>query len=144
MTYVIWNMKRDLSEPTAAELEILQVLWRSGPLSVREVWQALGSKGSYTTVLKLLQVMTEKRLVERDTSQVSHIYSPLVAREASQKQLVAGLLKRGFGGSVSQLIMSALSAQPASREELEAIQNLLNRSAKQAADVNQNDGEQLT
>ena len=113
------------NDPTRAELEILQVLWRSGPQSVREVWKTLGSKGSYTTVLKLLQVMLAKKLVTRDTSSLSHIYHPAVAEAASQKQMVSGLIERAFGGSVSGLILSALAARPASAKEREAIRNLL-------------------
>jgi len=119
------NMKRSSSDPTRAELEILQVLWQSGPRSVREVWEALGSKGSYTTVLKLLQVMLEKKLVDRDTSSLSHVYRAAVAEAASQKQMVGGLIERAFGGSVSRLILSALAAKPASAKELQAIRSLL-------------------
>jgi BlaI family penicillinase repressor len=123
-------MKKFSADPTRAELEILQVLWRSGPLSVREVWTTLGSKGSYTTVLKLLQVMFEKKLVSRDTSSLSHIYRAAVERGASQKRMVGGLIERAFGGSVSQLILSALAAKPASPAELKAIRNLLAQSDK--------------
>jgi len=118
-------MNKSPGDPTRAELEILQVLWRSGPLSVREVWMALGGKGSYTTVLKLLQVMLEKQLVSRDTSRLSHIYRAAVGQEASQKRMVGGLIERAFGGSVSKLILSALAAKPASQEELDAIRELL-------------------
>jgi BlaI family penicillinase repressor len=121
-------MKKVSTDPTRAELEILQVIWRSGPQSVREVWEALGSKGSYTTVLKLLQVMLEKNLVTRDTSSLSHIYHAAVAEAASQKQMVGGLIERAFGGSVSGLILSALAAKPASPKELEAIRTLLAQS----------------
>ncbi len=122
------DMAKVSSDPTRAELEILQVLWRSGPQSVREVWEAMGSKGSYTTVLKLLQVMLEKKLVTRDTSSLSHVYRAAVAEAVSQKQLVGGLIERAFGGSVSQLILSALEAKPASAQELEAIRRLLAQS----------------
>jgi predicted transcriptional regulator len=86
---------------------------------------ALGSKGSYTTVLKLLQVMLEKQLVSRDTTRLSHVYRAAVAQEASRKRMVEGLIDRAFGGSVSQLILSALDAKPASKEDLEAIRELL-------------------
>jgi BlaI family penicillinase repressor len=125
-------MKKVSTHPTRAELEILQVLWRAGPLSVRAVWEALGSKGSYTTVLKLLQVMLEKNLVVRDTSSLSHIYRAAVAEAASRKQMVAGLIERAFGGSVSQLILSALAAKPASAKELRAIRELLAQSPQDA------------
>jgi BlaI family penicillinase repressor len=116
-------MKRP--DPTRAELEILQVLWERGALSVRELWEAMGSKGSYTTSLKLLQVMLEKGLVTRDTSSVSHVYRAAVAREASRKQLVGGLIERAFGGSVGDLILSALEAKPASAAEMKTIRQLL-------------------
>jgi BlaI family penicillinase repressor len=118
-------MIRPSSEPTRAELEILQVLWRSGPASVRQVWETLGSKGSYTTVLKLLQVMLEKRLVKRDEAKLSHVYSAAVDRTANQERMVGGLIDRAFGGSVSELILRALSAKPASAKELESIRALL-------------------
>ena len=113
------------SDPTRAELEILQVLWASGPASVRRVWEKLGSKGSYTTVLKLLQVMLEKGLVKRDEAKLSHVYSAVVDRVVNQERMVGGLIDRAFGGSVSELILRALSAKPASAKELQAIQTLL-------------------
>jgi BlaI family penicillinase repressor len=118
-------MAKPSPDPTRAELEILQVLWRSGPASVRQVWEALGSKGSYTTVLKLLQVMLEKGLVKRDEAKLSHIYTAAVDQTANQEQMVGGLIDRAFGGSVSELILRALSAKPASAKELEAIRALL-------------------
>jgi len=113
------------SDPTRAELEILHVLWRLKTASVRQVWEALGSKGSYTTVLKLLQVMLEKGLVTRDESKLSHVYAAAVDRTVNQERMVSGLIDRAFGGSVSELILRALSAKPASTEELETIRTLL-------------------
>ena len=118
-------MNKPSPDPTRAELEILQVLWRSGPSSVRQVWEALGSKGSYTTVLKLLQVMLEKGLVTRDEAKLSHVYAAAVDQAANQEQMVGGLIDRAFGGSVSELILRALSVKPASKKELEAIRALL-------------------
>jgi BlaI family penicillinase repressor len=118
-------MSKSLPDPTRAELEILQVLWRSGSASVRQVWETLGSKGSYTTVLKLLQVMLEKGLVKRNEAQLSHIYMAAVDRTANQERMVGGLIERAFGGSVSDLILRALSAKPASAKELESIRILL-------------------
>lgn len=123
-------MRRTSSDPTPAELEILQVLWREGRLSVRAIWEALGSRGSYTTVLKLLQVMLEKKLVRRDTSNLSHIYEAAIAQGASQRAMVLRLMERAFGGSVSDLILSALSAKPASKAEREAVRRLLAQDAK--------------
>ena len=121
-----------IPDPTRAELEILLVLWRRSPLSVREIWNALGSKGSYTTSLKLLQVMLEKGLVTRDTSSLSHVYSAAVAREASRKQMVEGLIERAFEGSVGDLILSALEAKPASAAEMKAIRVLLDGTKEEA------------
>jgi BlaI family transcriptional regulator, penicillinase repressor len=118
-------MAKPSSDPTRAELEILQVLWSSGPSSVRRVWEKLGSKGSYTTVLKLLQVMLEKGLVKRDEAKLSHVYAAAVDRTVNQERMVGGLIDRAFGGSVSELILRALSAKPASAKELQAIRALL-------------------
>lgn len=118
-------MSKFCPDPTRAELEILHVLWRVGPASVRQVWVALGSKGSYTTVLKLLQVMLEKGLVKRDEAKLSHVYAAAVDQVANQERMVGGLIDRAFGGSVSELILRALSAKPASRKEMEAIRELL-------------------
>lgn len=118
-------MAKSSPDPTRAELEILQVLWSSGSASVRQIWEKLGSKGSYTTVLKLLQVMLEKGLVERDETRLSHVYSATVDRTVNQERMVGGLIDRVFGGSVSELILRALSAKPASGQELEAIRALL-------------------
>ncbi len=122
-------MKRTSLDPTPAELEILQVLWRDGPLSVRAIWEALGGRGSYTTVLKLLQIMLEKKLVRRDTSSLSHVYEAALARQKSQQAMVRRLMERAFGGSVSDLILSALAAKPASKAEREAVRRLLARDA---------------
>jgi BlaI family penicillinase repressor len=126
-------MAKTPPDPTRAELEILEVLWNSGPASVRQVWEKLGSKGSYTTVLKLLQVMREKGLVRRDEAKLSHVYAALVDRAVNQKRMVGGLIDRAFGGSVRDLILSALSAKPASAQELEAIRALLSETKKSSA-----------
>lgn len=122
-------MKRPSLDPTPAELEILQILWRDGPLSVRVVWRALGGRGSYTTVLKLLQIMLEKKLVIRDTSSLSHVYEAAVAQQASQQAMVRRLMDRAFGGSVSDLILSALEVKPATKAEREAVRRLLAKDA---------------
>lgn len=116
-----------LPKPTDAELAILQVLWESGPGTVRAVHDSLSKQRDlgYTTVLKLLQIMAEKGLVERDESQRSHVYRAKLPREQTQKQLVGDLLSKAFGGSASRLVMSALSHTPASREELARIRRLL-------------------
>ena len=118
-------MKRTSPDPTPAELEILQILWRDGPLSVRATWEALGSRGSYTTVLKLLQIMLEKKLVRRDASRHRHVYEAAVEKERTQERLVSGLIDRAFSGSSSQLVLRALAAKPVSEEELKTILALL-------------------
>jgi predicted transcriptional regulator len=119
--------KRELPRPTDAELAILRVLWERGPSTVREVTEALHkARGTgYTTALKLLQIMTEKGLVRRDDAERTHIYQAAVARDQTQRQLVGDLLERAFGGSAEQLVVQALSAKRASREELAQIRKLL-------------------
>src|SRR5947209_4788112 len=87
------------SRPTAAELAILGVLWRRGPSTVRQVQAGLGRDVGYTTVLKLMQIMFDKRLVGRDESQRTHVYRARLPQQQTQKQLVADLLDRVFGGS---------------------------------------------
>ena len=113
--------------PTDAELEILRVLWRRGPATVREVHEALerGPSVGYTTVLKLLQIMTEKGLVHRDETTRTHVYAARLGEKEAQQKLVDELLEKAFGGSASQLVMRALSAKPASAEELREIRQLL-------------------
>jgi predicted transcriptional regulator len=119
--------KDSFPQPTAAELAILQVLWQRGPSTVRQVQEALqNERGTgYTTALKLLQIMTEKGLVERDERQRSHVYRPASSAEATQRRLVGDLLDRAFGGSARQLVLQVLSAKRASRAELNEIRSLL-------------------
>jgi predicted transcriptional regulator len=111
--------------PTDAELAILRVLWTRGPSTVREVAAALGRHESYTTVLKLLQIMGEKGLVDRDESARTHVYAAARSEAHTQKQLVADLLARAFDGSASKLVLHALSAGTASAEELAEIRKLI-------------------
>ena len=122
----------NLPRPTDAELDILRVLWEHGPATVREVQEALDElerrrPAGYTTVLKQLQIMTDKGLVERDESGRAHVYRASVAREATETQLVGDLLDRAFGGSASRLVMRALASTPASEEELREIRRLLEK-----------------
>lgn len=113
--------------PTDRELAILRVLWRHGPSTVRQVQESLGRRNStgYTTVLKFLQIMTDKGLVRRDESERSHVYKARLTEEQTQRQLVRDLLDRAFGGSAQALVMQALSAKKASPEELAEIRRLL-------------------
>ena len=117
----------DLSRPTDAELAILRVLWSRGPSTVRQVHELFSRdrETGYTTVLKLMQIMTEKGLVERDESERTHVYQARLTQEQTQQQLVDNLLEKAFGGSASQLVMRALAARPASADELAQIRRLL-------------------
>ena len=110
----------NLSRPTDAELAILRVLWSRGPSTVRQVHEALSREREtgYTTVLKFMQIMTEKGLVERDESERTHVYQ-------ARLTLVDNLLEKAFGGSASQLVIRALAAKPASADELAQIRRLL-------------------
>ena len=115
--------------PTEAELNILQVLWRVGPLSVRAVQQVMNQAKptGYTTVLKMLQIMFEKGLVDRDDSVRSQIYRARYSQEHTQRRLLGDLVQRAFGGSVKALVLQALAAKKSSPEEMEAIEKLLDR-----------------
>ena len=115
----------DTPQPTPAELDLLRVLWQRGPSTVRDMHAAVERDVGYTTVLKLLQIMTEKGLVTRDASARSHVYSAAVSEDDTQRRLVADLLDRAFGGSRLDLVMQALSATPTTREELRQIRALL-------------------
>jgi BlaI family transcriptional regulator, penicillinase repressor len=114
-------------KPTDAELAILRVLWRRGPSTVRDIYEdAEGSlRGGYTTILKLLQIMTDKGLVLRNADRRTHVYRAAVGEDQTQRQLVRHLLDRAFGGSTRKLVLQALSAKKASRAELREIRELL-------------------
>lgn len=113
--------------PTDSETEILAVLWEQGPSTVRQVHDVVGERRGvgYTTVLKLLQIMTDKGLVERESAGRSHVYRPAAPREQTQTELVDDLVDRAFGGSASALVMRALGSRPASKAELAEIRKLL-------------------
>jgi BlaI family transcriptional regulator, penicillinase repressor len=113
--------------PTERELAILRILWEKGAGTVRQVHEALGSKSDtgYTTTLKLLQIMTEKDMVERDESQRSHIYRARLSEDTTQRQIVHNMLDKAFGGSARKLVMHALSAKKTSADELAEIRRLL-------------------
>ena len=115
--------------PTKLELAILKVLWQAGPRSVREIQGILNESKptGYTTVLKMLQIMTEKGLVERDESVRPQIYRAKHSQEQTQRHLVSDLLQRAFGGSVKALVMQALATKKSSAKDLEAIEKLLDR-----------------
>lgn len=113
-----------LPRPTDAELAILRVLWERGPSTVREVHEALADSG-YTTVLKMLQIMTDKGLVVRDESERAHVYASSISEQRTQRQLLADLMDRAFGGSPTKLVMQALSGRKANAADLNAIRELL-------------------
>jgi predicted transcriptional regulator len=118
-------MKGLRRKPTDAELAILRVLWARGPSTVRQAAEVLGREAAYTTVLKLLQIMTEKRLVVRDESTRTHVYRAAFSEDQTQRQLVADLLDRVFDGSAAKLVMQALSTSRTSPEELAEIRKLI-------------------
>ena len=114
-------------KPTESELEILRVLWEKGPSTVREVHEILGQSkdAGYTTTLKLMQIMHEKGLLERDTSNKTHVYSAAVSQENTQRQLLDKMIDTVFNGSASQLVLQALGNHKSSKEELEKIKQYL-------------------
>jgi BlaI family transcriptional regulator, penicillinase repressor len=125
-------MAAKLPRPTDSELEILTVLWSLGPSTVRDLHTAIESSKptQYTTVLKLLQIMTDKGLVRRDESQRAHIYEAAQPKEVTQRQLAGDLLTRAFNGSAQSLMMGALSAGKTSKKELSELRKLLDEYEK--------------
>jgi len=121
--------RRRRTQPTNAELEILRVLWQRGSCTVREVHQLLdrSTPVGYTTVLKLLQIMTEKGLVTRDASTRSHRYAAATAQDAAQRRMIVDLAERAFGGSTVLLVLYALSTTPATTQGLANVRQLLDR-----------------
>jgi predicted transcriptional regulator len=120
--------------PTDSELAILRVLWERGPSTVREVHDVLSPThdSGYTTVLKLMQIMTDKGLVDRDESQRAHVYTSRHGEQRTQRQLIGDLMDRAFGGSPAKLVMQALSTSRASAEDLSAIRTLLDQMEENA------------
>lgn len=116
-------------KPTEGELAILRVLWQRGPSTVRDVVETLGEgrQGAvgYTTALKLMQIMFDKGLLQRDEAARSHVYRPALSEERTLKQLAGDMLEKAFGGSTRKLVLSALSAAKASPEELKDLRKLL-------------------
>ncbi len=114
--------------PTESELEILTVLWNRGPSTVREVYETLRRKrksAQYATVLKFMQIMAQKGLLARDETDRAHVYAPVHSRELIQRQLAGDLLQRGFDWSMKNLMIGALSAHQATKEELAELRKLL-------------------
>ena len=121
------------AKPTAAELEILDALWQRGAATVREIYETLSARSKppgYTTVLKLMQIMHEKGLVERDDSAKAHVYRARQTQDETQKNLVSDLLEKAFRGSALKLVQHVLETKPASAEELAEIRNLIAEAEK--------------
>jgi predicted transcriptional regulator len=123
--------QQQLPRPTDTELSILRVLWEHGPGSVRETLKRFNrgqeTEAGYTTILKMLQIMTDKGLVERDDSQRPQVYRARLPQEQTQRQLLDDLLDKAFGGSAKDLVMQALASKEASEEELAQVERLLNK-----------------
>lgn len=135
-------MPKDKSRPTESELQILAVLWERGPSTVREVQGRMGPGTGYTTVLKFMQLMTEKGLLLRQKKGKLHVYRPAAPQERMQKHLVGDLLERAFGGSLSKLMVAALSAERASADELDEIRKLIDQiETKKGEEINKQGGD---
>lgn len=119
-------------KPTEAELTLLNILWKIGPATVRQVHAAVSEtqKTGYTTVLKILQIMHDKSLVIRDETNRAHVYAAANSETHTQSSLLKDLVTRAFGGSTSKLVMRALN-ENTSKQEIEDIRNLLNQLEKQ-------------
>ncbi len=118
--------------PTDAELEILTVLWSIGPATVRGVYDVINRRrqAQYSTILKFMQIMAEKGLVRRDEKQRAHVYKAARPREWTQRQLAGDLLERAFSGSAKALLVGALAARKATKEELAEMRKLLDEYRK--------------
>jgi BlaI family transcriptional regulator, penicillinase repressor len=115
------------NKPTEAELEILAVLWERGAATVRDVYEIISARKPtvYTTVLKLMQIMHEKNLVERDDSAKAHVYRAKQTQDETQTSLVSDLLEKAFRGSALSLVQHVLEAKPASAQELAEIRQMI-------------------
>jgi len=129
-----------IPRPTEAELELLQILWQKEPATVRDIYEALNEDraSGYTTVLKLLQIMTTKGLVVRDEANRAHVYRATFSQDSMQSRLLADLSNRLFAGSAAQLALHALSMGPASDDDLAEIRALLERRISTSSSTHQN------
>jgi predicted transcriptional regulator len=119
--------KRDYSRPTDAQLDVLNILWSRGPLTVRQVHEELSKArpSQYTTTLKIMQVMTERGLVVRDERERSHVYHPIIKQEEAERQLTSDLMNRVFSGSAQRLLVSALGAKRTSAKEIDELRDFI-------------------
>ncbi|MEK7725223.1 MAG: BlaI/MecI/CopY family transcriptional regulator [Acidobacteriota bacterium] len=123
-----------IKQPTTSELEILNVLWEKESATVREVFEVISvSKPiAYTTILKLMQIMTEKGLVERNVEGKAHLYRPTIAQTETQKGLVNDLLEKVFRGSAMQLVQHLLEGKNTSPEEMKEIRKMIEKAEREA------------
>jgi BlaI family penicillinase repressor len=119
-------------KPTESELEILQVIWKKGQCTVRDVHEELSKNkdAGYTTTLKLMQIMHDKGMVERDTTSKTHLYKALVTREQAQQTAIDKIISTVFKGSTSDLVIQALGHHRASKDEIDAIKDYLKQFEK--------------
>jgi predicted transcriptional regulator len=127
-------LETQLPRPTEAELEILTVMWRLGPATVRQVYEHISQRrtAQYSTTLKFMQIMAEKGLLLRDEEQRAHVYRAARPREWTQRQLAGHLLERAFSGSAKALLIGALSAKRATKTELAELRKWMDEYAKEA------------
>ncbi|HEY1807768.1 MAG TPA: BlaI/MecI/CopY family transcriptional regulator [Acidobacteriaceae bacterium] len=118
--------------PTESELELLAILWEKGPATVRDLHEEIHSRRDigYTSVLKLLQIMTEKGLVDREEAGKAHIYRAAASQKETQNQLLRAMSERLFSGSAAQLALHALAMEPVSDQELEELRHLIEKKRK--------------
>lgn len=121
------------NKPTAAELEILAVLWEKEAATVKEVHEIINERKptGYTTVLKTMQIMRAKNLVERDNANKAHVFRAVAAQSETQKSLVADLIEKAFRGSALKLVQHVLEAKPSSADELREIRQLIEKAEKE-------------
>lgn len=126
---------KEINKPTAAELEILAILWERESATVREIYEIINARKPtvYTTVLKLMQIMLEKGLVERDSSEKAHVYRAKQSQKETQKNLVSDLLEKAFRGSALRLVQHVLETKPANAEELAEIRRMINEAEEKGA-----------
>ena len=120
-------VKEKISQPTDRELEILGILWKQGPSTVKQINEEMNKneQTGYTTTLKLMQIMHEKGLLVRDDSKYKHIYKPALSEEKTQRQIVGDMLDKAFSGSAEKLVMRLLSSKKLSSDELDNIKKFI-------------------
>src|SRR5580704_1770554 len=118
-----------IPRPTETELELLRILWETEPATVREIYDRFNEDrpSGYTTILKLLQIMTAKGLVVRDEASRAHVYRAAISQDAMQSKILKDLSMRLFSGSAAQLALHALAMEPANQNDLDEIRTLIER-----------------